>query len=92
MADVKISELTLTAAAGDSVVPASNAAGSATGKVTLQSIADLADPATIGAVASDPSGVTGADAVTNAISLTQAEYDAIGAGNYSATTLYVIQG
>jgi hypothetical protein len=38
--------------------------------------------------ASDPTGVTGADAVTNIISLTQAEYDAI--VSPSATTLYVI--
>jgi hypothetical protein len=39
-------------------------------------------------VLSDPSGITGADAVTNIISLTQAEYDAI--ATPSATTLYVI--
>ena len=38
--------------------------------------------------ASDPAGVTGADAVSNIISLTQAEYDAI--GTKSATTLYVV--
>jgi hypothetical protein len=37
---------------------------------------------------SDPTGITGADAVTNIISLTQAEYDAI--ATPSATTLYVI--
>lgn len=49
MADVKISELSLAAAAGDSVVPASNAAGNLTSKVTLQSIANLATPAGIGA-------------------------------------------
>jgi len=39
-------------------------------------------------IESDPTGVTGADAITNIISLTQAEYDAI--GTKSATTLYVI--
>jgi hypothetical protein len=39
---------------------------------------------------SDPTGITGADAITNIISLTQAEYDAIGTPN--ATTLYVING
>ena len=39
-------------------------------------------------VQSDPTGVTGADAVTNMMSLTQAEYDAI--GSPSATTLYLI--
>ena len=87
MADVKISELTLAAAAGDSVVPASNAAGSATNKVTLLGIANLATPANIGAVASDPTGITGADSITNAVSLTQAEYDAI---TPDASTLYVI--
>jgi len=87
MADVKISELTLAAAAGDSVVPASNAAGNATNKVTLQSVANLATPAGIGAVASDPTGITGADAISNAVSLTQAEYDAI---TPDASTLYVI--
>jgi hypothetical protein len=40
------------------------------------------------AVVSDVTGVTGADAVVNIISLTQAEYDAIAAPN--AATLYVI--
>jgi hypothetical protein len=39
-------------------------------------------------VQSDATGVTGADAITNVISLNQAEYDAI--GSKSATTLYVI--
>ena len=89
MADVKISELSLAAAAGDSVVPASNAAGSLTSKVTLLSVANLATPANIGAVASDPTGITGADAIANAVSLTQAEYDAI---TPDASTLYVITG
>lgn len=37
---------------------------------------------------SDPTGITGADAVTNIVSLTQAEYDAIAVPN--ASTLYVI--
>ena len=39
-------------------------------------------------VLSDPTNITGADAVTNIVSLTQAEYDAI--ATPSATTLYVI--
>ena len=39
-------------------------------------------------IVSDPSGITGADAITNIMSLTQAEYHAIGFPN--ATTLYVI--
>ena len=90
MADVKISELSLAAAAGDAVVPASNAAGNLTSKVTLLSVANLATPANIGAVASDPTGVTGADAITNVMSLTQAEYDAL--GSTDASTLYVITG
>lgn len=38
-------------------------------------------------VPSNPTGVTGADAITNVISLTQAEYDAI---TPNASTLYVI--
>jgi len=41
-----------------------------------------------GGVLSDPTGVTGADAVTNIISLTQSEYDAIGTPN--AATIYII--
>ena len=90
MADVKISELSLAAADGDSVVPASNAGGTATNKVTLLGIANLATPANIGAVASDVTGITGADAIANMVSMTQAEYDAL--GSTSNTTLYVIQG
>lgn len=39
---------------------------------------------------SDVTGITGADAITNIISLTQAEYDAI--GSKSATTFYIIVG
>ena len=39
---------------------------------------------------SDPSGVTGADVITNMMSLTQAEYDAIGTPN--ASTAYWIKG
>lgn len=39
-------------------------------------------------VPSDPTGVTGADAITNMMSLTQAEYDAIVSPD--AATLYVI--
>jgi len=41
-----------------------------------------------GAVQSDPTGVTGADTVTNIITLTQAEYDAIVTPN--STTIYMI--
>jgi hypothetical protein len=84
MADTKISELTAANAASDSVLPASNASGSATNKVTLQSVARLF---------SDNTGIAGADRVTNLVSLTQAEYDSlVSAGSVSSTTLYVIQG
>ena len=46
-------------------------------------ISDLSDY-----VDSDPTGVTGADIVTNMMSLTQAEYDAIGSPD--ASTFYII--
>ena len=41
-------------------------------------------------VRSNVTGITGADAVTNIVSLTQAEYNAIGTPNSS--TLYIITG
>jgi hypothetical protein len=89
MADVKISELTANSSpAGADVVPVSNSAGTATNKVTLQNVADLADPATIGAVGSDASGISGASVITNAVFLSQASYDAI--SSPSSSTLYVI--
>ena len=81
MADVKISALSANASpAAADVAPVSDAAGTVTNKVTLQNIARRF---------SDPTGVTGADAITNVMSLTQAEYDAI---TPDASTLYVIQG
>lgn len=79
MADVKISALAANATpAANDVAAVSDAASTVTNKVTLQAIARQF---------SDPSGVTGADAITNVMSLTQAEYDAI---TPSASTLYVI--
>lgn len=42
----------------------------------------------IPALLTDPTGITGAAALTNIVSLTQAQYDAI--GSKSSTTLYVI--
>jgi len=48
----------------------------------------LLGSANIPALLTDPTGVTGADALTNIISLTQAEYNAI--GSKSSTTLYII--
>lgn len=83
MANTRISELATAAAVANSVVPASNAGGTLTSKVTLQSVARLF---------SDPTGITGADQVTNIVSLTQSEYDNIGAGNYDASTVYIITG
>ena len=41
-----------------------------------------------GGVLSDPTGVTGADAVANILSMTQAEYNAISSPN--AATIYII--
>ena len=43
--------------------------------------------AQVNTIDSDPTGVTGADQITNIISLTQAEYDAI---TPNASTFYVI--
>lgn len=90
MADKKISELQSASAVGTSVVPASNAAGTVTNKVTLQAIANLAQPAEIGAVASSITGITGATAVTNVVKISQANYDAIVTPD--PTTLYIIVG
>lgn len=50
--------------------------------------ARIAADGSINIVSTDPTGVTGAAQITNIISLTQAEYDAI--VSPSATTLYVI--
>jgi hypothetical protein len=66
---------------GGSVV--SSVAGR-TGAVTLTS-ADVS-----GVVPSTTSGITGAAAITNMVSLTQAQYDAL--SSKSATTLYIISG
>lgn len=41
-----------------------------------------------GKVASNPAGITGADAITNIVSLTQAAYDAL--ATKDATTFYVV--
>jgi len=73
--------ITLTAADVSGVV--SSVAGR-TGTVTLTS-ADVS-----GVVPSTTTGITGATAITNIVSLTQSSYDAI--GSKSATTLYIISG
>jgi hypothetical protein len=66
------------------ITDAGTAAAANTGDFATAAQGDLADSA----VQSDPTGVTGADAITNIISLTQAEYDAIGTPD--AATLYVV--
>lgn len=80
MADVKISELPAGTANASAVVPATNAAGSLTEKITLGAIAALATPSTIGAVSN-------AGNVSSIRRLTQAQYDAL---TPDANTLYVI--
>jgi|SaaInlV_125m_DNA_1040241.scaffolds.fasta_scaffold209809_2 hypothetical protein len=82
MADVRIIDLSSATAVGTSVVPATNAAGSATNKVTLQSIADLA-------VGSDTTQAGGGTAVDNIVSITQSAYDAL--SSKDANTIYFIQ-
>jgi hypothetical protein len=82
MADVRIIDLSSATAVGTSVVPATNAAGSATNKVTLQSIADLA-------VGSDTSQAGGGAAIDNIVSITQSAYNAL--GSKDANTIYFIQ-
>lgn len=66
----------------------------ALGLATVATTGDYSDlsgtPDLSAFVESDPTGVTGADAITNMMSLTQAEYDAIVTPN--ASTLYVITG
>lgn len=87
MADVKISELTLASAVGTSVVPASDAAGNSTGKVTLQSIADLAVSGG-SAVGSNTTQAGGGSAVDNIVSITSADYANI---TPNASTIYFVQ-
>jgi len=55
-----------------------------TGTVTLTA-ADVS-----GVASSSATGITGATAITNIVSLTQSSYDAL--GSKSATTLYIISG
>ena len=60
-----------------------------TSQADIDKLAGIASGAEVNTVDSDPSGVAGADQITNIISLTQAEYDAI---TPDAATLYVIAG
>lgn len=77
-----------TAAATDSTAYATAAQGALADSATQpgDNISELTNDAAY--VPSDPTGVTGADAITNIMSLTQAEYDAIVSPD--AATLYVI--
>lgn len=79
MADVKISELTASTspAAGD-VAAVTNSAGSATNKVTVQAIAQMF---------SDDTGISGADRITNIVSLTSLEY---ANATKQSSTLYIL--
>ena len=85
--------------AGLATVATTGAYNDLTGKPTLGTAAATAATAYATAaqgakadtsVQSVISGITGADAITNTVSLTAAEYAAI--GTKSATTLYIIAG
>lgn len=91
MADIKISGLSANVSpASTDVVAVSNAAGTATNKVTLQSVADLAVGDNGTAVQSDDSAVSNSVSVTNIVKITQANYDLL--SSYSDTTVYIIEG
>jgi hypothetical protein len=96
MADVKITALTANPSpSGNDVIPVSKADGSITNKVTLTNVVALA-VSSGAAIASDTTGISGADQVTNIVKLTQAEYDALatsaGGPGYVSTTAYFIVG
>lgn len=57
-------------------------------KAPVSEAVNATNVAAAGGVLSDPTGVTGADVVTNIVSLLQAEYDDIVTPN--ASTIYVI--
>ena len=73
----------LTAAADDKLFVFKTSNSDAPGPVTVSDALTAAK-----AVISEPAGVTGADQITNIMSLTSAEYAAIGTPN--ASTLYII--
>jgi len=57
-------------------------------KAPVSEAVNATNVAAAGGVLSDPTGVTGADAITNIMSLLQAEYDDIVTPN--ASTIYLI--
>jgi hypothetical protein len=73
---------------GTSGAPARLALGTASQQLRVNSGATALEYFTSQAIVSNTTGITGADAVTNIVSLTQAEYNAIGSPN--AATLYLI--
>jgi hypothetical protein len=73
---------------GTSGAPARLALGTASQQLRVNSGATGLEYFTSQAIVSNTTGITGADAVTNIVSLTQAEYNAIGSPN--AATLYLI--
>lgn len=90
-----LSEITDAAAALDARDTANRARSNHTGTQAASTISDFAaaSDARIAAsdkVSSDPTGVTGALAITNMIRLSQAQYDAISTPD--AATFYVITG
>jgi hypothetical protein len=73
---------------GTSGAPARLALGTASQQLRVNSGATGLEYFTSQAIVSNTTGITGADAVTNIVSLTQAEYNAIGSPD--AATLYLI--
>ena len=73
---------------GTSGAPARLALGTAAQQLRVNSGATGLEYFTSQAIVSSTTGITGADAVTNIVSLTQAEYNAIGSPD--AATLYLI--
>lgn len=100
MANVRISQLPTATAENLAVVPSTNAAGTTTGKLTLQAIVGLPHTHQIadvtglqGAldsqVTSDVATAGGGAVISNIVSITQADYDAI--VSKDPGTLYVVQ-
>lgn len=80
MSGIKISELPAASEALGAMQAEVNDAGTSR-RLTVTQIR-------AGRVESSPTGITGASAITNVVSLSQADYDAIGTPH--ASTLYVV--